>query len=87
MITMSRRQYFDLCMDAIRRQPCVIKKVAFDETPNGYRVSTVLLGDLFETMVFPRNSWGDVYCERTRSATAALNNHAVAYEQFKSREG
>ena len=46
------------------------ERVAFDELPNGYRVSTVYLGDMYETMVFPPRSWIDVACTRTRSGDA-----------------
>jgi hypothetical protein len=51
------------------------ERIAFDELPNGYRVSTVFLGDMYETMVFPRGSWLDVACRRTRSRVTALHEH------------
>lgn len=59
---------------------------------NGYRVSTVFLGldhdfsgngpaILFETMVFPGDSWGEVYCDRcsTWDEAVAMHEKAVAW--------
>jgi hypothetical protein len=63
------------------------EKIAFDELPNGFRVSTVRLGGTFETMVFPRDSWLDVWCERTSNYRIARRHHETACNQFKSREG
>ena len=54
-------------------------------------VSTVSLGREFETMVFPSadgviTDWGDVYCERHDSETAALAAHAfVVYDNGGAR--
>jgi hypothetical protein len=63
------------------------ERIAFDELPNGYRVSTVFLGDMYETMVFPRGSWLDVACHRTLSpVTARLNHREAIAEWIKARE-
>lgn len=62
--------------------------VAKDTLPNGLRVSTVFLGMdhqwgagpplLYETMIFPPDSYDDLYQERYSTREEAIAGHAVA---------
>jgi hypothetical protein len=71
------------------------RKVAYDEV-GGYRISTVFLGMdhsfgggpplLFETMVFPGESWGEVYCERYSTWEQAEAGHAAALAEYTAQE-
>lgn len=61
------------------------KIVAQDELPSGVRISTIFLGLdynfgdgpplIFETMVFPANSWADGDCERCSTYNQAVEQH------------
>ena len=52
------------------------EKIAFDQLANGYRVSTVYLGgNLYETMVFPADSWIEVQCTRVHTIASAWSCH------------
>lgn len=74
------------------------RRVAKDELPNGYRVSTVWLGlchsfeaehsehMIFETMVFPPGSYLDLACLRYSSEDAALAGHRRMIEEWKVKE-
>ena len=59
---------------------------------NGYCVSTIFLGvdhgvepdvALFETMIFPEDSYADVYCERYSTWEAAAAGHKDAVGRVK----
>jgi hypothetical protein len=66
------------------------------DTVNGHRVSTVFLGLdhqygdgpplVFETMIFPPDSWSEVYCERYSTWAEAEAGHATAIEHAKTLE-
>jgi len=70
------------------------KRVALDELPNGYRVSTVWLGLdhsfggatplIFETMVFPADGWGDEDCARYSTEAEAIDGHAAMVAKWTS---
>jgi hypothetical protein len=62
---------------------------------NGYRVSTVFLGldhgfdsdiQLFETMVFPEDSYAEVYCARYATWEEAEDGHRNAVDMVKRSE-
>ena len=70
------------------------RRVGKDEVDNKYRVSTVFLGldhnfgdggppVLWETMIFPMDDWGDLYCDRYSSHEAAVEGHKKAVELAK----
>lgn len=62
------------------------KRVGETDLPDGRRVSTVWLGLdhgfgggeplIFETMVFGRDSWSDLACERYATLAEAVAGHA-----------
>ena len=70
------------------------RNVGKDEVDNKYRVSTVFLGldhnfgnggppVLWETMIFPMDDWGELYCDRYSSHEAAVEGHKKAVELAK----
>jgi hypothetical protein len=70
------------------------RKIAYDEI-NGLRVSTVFLAldhgygdnvELYETMVFPPNSYNDLYCRRYEIKQEALNGHAQILAMVENGE-
>jgi hypothetical protein len=65
-----------------------VTRLAYDELPNGFIVSTVHFDDIYETMVFRRGSWADLRCDRTTSRIEAEGNHAdaIALYQYQGME-
>lgn len=71
------------------------RKVAYTVVGD-VRVSTVFLGMdhqfgegeplLFETMVFPKNNWNDLYCARCSTWEQAEAQHAEAVMKVKDGE-
>lgn len=69
-------------------------RVALDKLPNGYRVSTIWLGLdhqysdgpplIFETMVFPQDSWSEEECKRYSTEEQALAGHAAMVEKWRA---
>ena len=70
------------------------KKVALTNLPDGKRVSTVWLGInynftyhnpplMFETMVFPQDSWGELDCDRYCSELMAIFGHVKMVRKWK----
>lgn len=61
---------------------------------NEYLVSTVDLGLnhrfgegeplYYETMIFPKNEWGDMYCNRYTDRETALKEHEKLVEDIKN---
>jgi hypothetical protein len=80
-------EYVNWCTDDTRR-------VGFSESKT-HQVSTVFLGVnygddvtpiLFETMVFPIDSFTDVYCERYSTWDEALKGHKRISKLWKTKE-
>ena len=69
------------------------RRVAYDELPDGRRVSTVFLGLdhsywggpplLFETMVFSKNSYSDEYMLRYTTWKQAKRGHEQVMEELR----
>ena len=72
------------------------RQIAIDLLPNGINVSTVWLGIdhgigvgepmIFETMVFPQDSWDDMECERYSTKKEARAGHEVLVKKYKRLE-
>ena len=71
------------------------RRVAETKFPNGTWVSTVFLGldhnfnggtpILFETMVFPKDDWGELDCERYCTYNEAVEGHQTMVEKWKDK--
>ena len=72
------------------------RRVARTTVLGGYLISTVFLGldhgflpggppMIFETMIFPRDSWLDEYCERCSTWNQALDMHKQAVRHARIR--
>ena len=75
---------------ARRGRPCVVAQ----ENVGNRRVSTVFLGmdhsfngshALFETMIFPQDSWREEYCERCSTYEEAEAMHAKAVASMHAK--
>jgi hypothetical protein len=73
-------QYNDMCKSGTRH--------VADEEINGYRISTVWLGTdhdfygngplIFETMIFPKNDYSEIYMDRYGTWDEAVLGHEKA---------